>query len=131
MIYCVFQSPGLTVFKSLGYAISTLCQIFFYTYGGSIINEESAAIVNSYYNSNWYTAAPRKRKDLCTAMILAQGGTKIDAGLFELTLNTFARVSGLWFTKMINTLRGDNGIKLSLSASQLHFLFDHLVGLGF
>ena len=65
-----FQSPGVTVLKSLGYSISTLCQIFFYMYGGDRIHEESDSIVNSYFNSNWYEATPRQRKDIVSAMIM-------------------------------------------------------------
>ena len=79
--------------KSLGYSISTLCQIFFYMYGGDRIHEESDSIVNSYFNSNWYEATPRQRKDIVSAMIMAQSGTRIDAGLLELSLKTFAKAS--------------------------------------
>lgn len=83
----------MTVFKSLGYAISSLCQISFYNYGGEIIHSESTSIVKSYYDSDWYEARPEQRKQIITAMILAQSGTRIKAGMFELSLNTFARVS--------------------------------------
>lgn len=84
------------MFKSLGYAASTLGQIFFYTYGGDIIHSESTSIVDSYFNANWSEASPRQRKQIITAMILAQKGTRINAGLLELSLNTFARASGIY-----------------------------------
>lgn len=91
-VISALKSPGVTVFKSLGYAISTLCQIFFYTYGGDIITRSSLTISQSYYNSNWYEAQPKARRNVITAIIMAQEGTTIRAGLMDLNLNTFAKV---------------------------------------
>lgn len=80
------------ILKSLGYSLSTLCQIFFYTYGGDCITSRSTALVDSYFHSNWYEASAGKRKEIVTAMIMCQKGAKIDAGLLELSLKTFAKV---------------------------------------
>lgn len=83
----------MTVLRSLGYSISALCQIFFYTYGGDVIQSASDGIVQSYYDSMWYEASHKQRKNIITAMIMAQAEVKIDAGLVELSLNTFGRAS--------------------------------------
>lgn len=92
-VLSAIQSSGLTVFKSLGYAFSTLCQIFFYTYGGDIITRESQKICGSYFNSKWFEATPKKRKEVLTAMIISQGGTVLRGGLVDLNLRTTARVN--------------------------------------
>lgn len=85
--------PTVDMLRSLGYAVSTLGQIFFYTYRGDIVHRGSDSIVQSYYNSMWYQASPQIRKKIIPYMIMSQNGTRINARFLELSLYTFSRVS--------------------------------------
>ncbi|XP_050498807.1 odorant receptor 2a-like [Diabrotica virgifera virgifera] len=70
-----------------------LAQVFFYSYFGNILQDESDALTNTIYNMNWYDFDEKSKRALLIIMSGMSRPIQMTAGkILVLNLETFKKI---------------------------------------
>ncbi|KAJ2950622.1 hypothetical protein O0L34_g8876 [Tuta absoluta] len=95
----------------LGFVFLVSGQIYLFCYFGDNIMRSSLAISDAVYNSKWYNADKKVKKDLVFILLRARKPCKLTAyGFSDINLTTFSRIlSSAWsYFALLSTVNGGN-----------------------
>ncbi|XP_063993184.1 odorant receptor 13a-like isoform X2 [Diachasmimorpha longicaudata] len=103
----VDEADAFGVFGLATYIFSMTVLVFTNCFMGECLNDECAALLNAYYECNWYEMSPFCKKALIICMETTQEPIRLTAGKFYVfSLESFAQImkSSMVYVSMLRTM---------------------------
>lgn len=88
------MADGLDKLPFLNYLVAATAQALVYSIGGEVLVHTSTSVQYAAYQMDWYKCNQKIKKNIMIMMARAEKPSRVNIPFFNLSMETFASVSG-------------------------------------